>query len=145
MSYNSEVLKRLRIAAVAAGLCQTCRCRPQKPGRKTCQSCLDATNQREAQRVARGLCRCGRNPGRYASCSRCRDTIRAGTKRLHAHKIEIGECLYCKLQARPNRRTCAECGAHQSARKRRKYRQRAESATEVRIADDLSALPEASP
>jgi hypothetical protein len=112
---NAENLRRYRAEAVAAGLCQQCRCRPQKPGRKTCVECL-ARGQRNkpkliAKRRAAGLCKCGAKPPRgYRICDACRAKDAARKKARIDRKIAEGLCRRCcREPALLGRMHCADC------------------------------------
>ena len=64
------------------GLCTRCGA-PQRPGRKTCETCAEGQRVRAAalrqRRRAAGKCRdCGRPAGGQSRCSRCRESYRSG-------------------------------------------------------------------
>lgn len=93
-------LKELRAAALAAGRCYVCRCRPIKPGRRSCQECLDRVA--EHQKNNRGVL-----------CCKCSQRLRGKRrgKRMCApcaakHSIKGT----ARFVARANAGTCGRCG-----------------------------------
>lgn len=97
MSRNADSIRRLRAAAVLRGDCMTCRCRPAKPGRKTCQHCLDDGRRQQAalearRRRARRCPTCGQKPARgFVQCAACLDKSAARMRRVVAR----GLCSSC--------------------------------------------------
>lgn len=125
---NAETLRKLRTAAVAAGLCQECRCRPARPGLKSCQHCCDVRKERAAARMAVGLCPCGAEPdGDHAACRACREADRKRWARKRPQLLEAGRCLTCTAPAKPGRTLCEKHLEIQASKaKRRRARRRAE-------------------
>lgn len=112
---NADRLRTLRQAAVANGLCYTCRCRPKTETSRYCAECIakgDAYEKARADRYqAEGRCRCGRPPlqGR-AQCARCQANSErvngARKQRLIAAKL----CVRCgDVKAAPDRLQCSGC------------------------------------
>lgn len=125
---NAEMLRKLRADAVAKGLCQQCRYRPQKPGCKTCQRCLDATAARQDKNRAAGLCACGRpTDGRHKDCAACRKRDRDRWRARKPELIAAGRCLMCKDAAKPGRTLCER---HLKTSAERTKRQRDQRRTE---------------
>lgn len=97
MSRNAETLKRLRAEAAAKGRCYVCRCRPQKPGAKTCVECLARVAARKVKCVADGLCPCGKPRGKGLTyyCRRCAARNSKGNLRRADRLIAKGLCRHC--------------------------------------------------
>lgn len=92
---NADMLRRLRLAAVARGDCYQCRCRPVKPGRRYCQECLDRTGAYLASIRYRKCQTCGK-PWRKTLL--CPDCTAKNAKRVRAHwdeRIASGLCGAC--------------------------------------------------
>ncbi len=112
---NAQAIRELRVRAVLAGLCQICRCRPQKVGRKTCQQCLSEGYQRKrrliTERRASGLCICGRDPKPDQSwCERCLGRTRQNNKGRISRAVAAGCCRRClHAPVVPDRRFCLTC------------------------------------
>jgi len=75
-----------RAANRAAGFCPDCG-KPAKPGRVSCQQCIDRAREKGKFYQASGLCHCGgqRAPGRR-NCQKCLDRAKAHrriSKMLH--------------------------------------------------------------
>lgn len=120
---NAQMLKRLRVDAVARGLCYMCRCRFPKPGRRICEDCKGRSERwkngtkkgiaarrmynkkraarRAAERRLAGLCvQCGRRPliPGYARCSVCLDSRAARARsnaRANGHEPDGRRCSVC--------------------------------------------------
>lgn len=107
-SSNAKTLRRLREQAVAAGLCQQCRCRPQKPGCKTCEHCLEQRRERVSAYRAVGLCKCGRQPrAGLTFCDVCLERHSAWERRYRREHKANGVCTMCAHPAEPGRTMCA--------------------------------------
>ncbi len=73
---NAEVIRKLRIEAVAAGRCQECRCRPARIGFKSCEVCTERRHKLSAERYVRKGKRCqdcGGALGERAGMQNCPD------------------------------------------------------------------------
>lgn len=72
------------------------------------------------RRKAQGLCyKCG-NPlpegaERGKMCPRCQKKYSEWRRRFRLERIMSGICVFCGKPARPDRETCAECGARRNA------------------------------
>lgn len=115
-SRNAEINRKLRAAAALRGDCISCKCRPAKEGRRTCQHCLDVgrdlRKRLEAKRVAAGKCRCGARPRRgMATCARCADRANARQQRQADYWIARGRCGRCGAGPLSSVTLCAGCSA----------------------------------
>lgn len=99
MSRNAEMIRELRAKAKAEGKCGTCRLRPQKTDRKTCQDCIDRAGKTKKRLVAEGRCPCGADcePGR-TRCRRCRDADNRRQRRAEERALTSGLCRHCKRE-----------------------------------------------
>ena len=104
---NADYLRHLRAEAKANGKCATCRARPAKPGRSTCQVCVDKTESYKRKHVVKGLCGCGRSRYRgLAVCKRCRERSQAQANARRDRHILAGLCYRCDQPAAPDRSEC---------------------------------------
>lgn len=109
MTKNAEVLRRLREVARAAGLCNECRARPVKPGRATCEPCLDAHRSRKAAYEHLGLCGCGREKQRpIALCEACNRAAIPRKKARRKANVLAGLCA-CGGPRAPGIKRCLRC------------------------------------
>lgn len=119
---NADLLQRLRVDAVARGLCMSCRVRQPRAGVKTCDVCLDRRKNAVRVRHAQGRCKCGatlRNR-RFKQCPQCRKAARARERRpadlirqLRADAVASGLCMTCRVRRpRPGVKTCDVCLGH---------------------------------
>lgn len=81
---NAEYLRRLREIAKSNGMCSTCRARPAKEGRKTCQACLDGAEKRK-------------NAALYVRCQRCWADVR-GTGKVYCARCSARKDEYQKAR-----------------------------------------------
>jgi hypothetical protein len=119
---NAAYLRQLRAEAKARGDCSTCRARPARIGKLTCQECVDRTRATEQRRHDAGLCeKCGK-PAKGWKCLPCGRAIR---ERYEARKKADGKCVRsgCHWPAAPGHVHCHVCLERQRlaalARKRR--------------------------
>lgn len=107
---NAEQLRKYREGAVAAGLCQECRCRPQKSGCVSCVECMDKRKERRSAYVFVGLCRCGKDPiDGISVCEQCRNNRVARDKRARTQLKDRGLCTTCRSSPAESGHTlCAE-------------------------------------
>lgn len=113
---NAECNRALRAAAAARGDCITCKCRPAKPGRRTCQHCLDLgrdlRKRLEARYIAAGKCRCGARRRRgMAMCARCAERANDNRKLRAARWIVRGLCGRCGEAPLSSATLCTGCSA----------------------------------
>jgi hypothetical protein len=91
---NAEIIKALRLKAVARGLCYVCRCRFPRPGVRTCDECI--ARRRENGKGAG-------NPGRRRRAAR-------SSKRRVAKRLLAGLCITCgRVQAVDGMSMCITC------------------------------------
>lgn len=110
-------MKAKRYAAVEQGRCGECVVRMAKPGRRTCQTCLDRHAETRRKNLAKGLCPCGAEPrsGRVM-CEACAADQHATYIRRKERDIADGTCIKCHTaMARPYRRHCGPCAAAHAA------------------------------
>lgn len=115
---NSEVLRKVRVTARAEGRCIECHKNDAKPGRVTCQACLDRRSDRAEARVGAGLCPCGRKKSvdRY-SCATCLRIDKRKRHRLRKIDRALNRCTSCRTNpAGPAFKTCTSCREKSTAR-----------------------------
>lgn len=118
MTANADAIRRLRAEAALRGDCYVCRCRPAKPGRRSCQTCIDRATATSAASQAMwrkaGKCvRCGDKRLRgYLRCAAC---IAKYNARFRA-KVENGACARCGKPQAPGHKTCGPCLAAMAVR-----------------------------
>lgn len=109
---NAERLRRYRAAAVARGLCYSCRARPAKPGARYCTDCLARTREHQAS-IAYKRCQscCVELRGRKALlCVDCTAKDTARFRRVYDARIADGMCGVCGRHPRlENRARCLDC------------------------------------
>lgn len=108
---NAERLRTLRADAILRGLCQECRCRFPRVGRKTCDKCIGDKAIRKARNRAKQRCHCGGVlNGKRKQCAECRkkhSTAQAIRKRQIAN---TGICIRCEhMPAAPMHAHCFFC------------------------------------
>jgi hypothetical protein len=98
---NAQKLKRYRDAAVAKGLCYVCRCRPQRPGTRYCEPCIEkaaiARIKTYHERIARAECGgCGEpSSDDHAFCDGCRAQQHDLNTARYAARRAAGLCVKC--------------------------------------------------
>jgi len=120
---NAAYLRRLRQEAVARGDCYVCRCRPAKPGRRSCTECVDRVIAVKVTWIGRKCEDCGNGVRRRRRCRLCttKQTTRANKRRAAA--AAAGLCPRCKKHPpQPGRKQCTGCldyGAERALARRR--------------------------
>lgn len=112
---NAERLRAYRLAAVANGLCYTCRCRQPRPGLRNCDYCIgvahDGDKRRRREDAQTGLCTQCRTllplDCRFRRCEACRRDERARRAADRARLYAAGLCTRCGV--RPHRKKFKDC------------------------------------
>ena len=112
---NAENLKRLRLAAVAKGLCYMCRCRPTREGVRNCDHCIrkgnEYTAKTRAKRDRQHRCtECGRErPRGRKRCLPCHERTMAAQRARREQRKRDGLCTRCDLTAETGKTMCGPC------------------------------------
>jgi hypothetical protein len=109
---NADRLRRYRLAAVAAGNCYTCRCRPVKPGARYCAECIAAAREYRKSIAYEKCAHCGSelNGRKALLCVECMRKNSAHFQRRVADRIASGICGRCgKRPLNPGNGQCVEC------------------------------------
>lgn len=114
MPQTKERKSEIRLSRLSAGLCSKCGKNQISPDHKTCQPCLDISNERArlrvAQRNANDLCiKCG-NPAELnrSLCKVCKSQKSVIDKQRRDTRKQIGQCGKCTNPALPNRPYCED-------------------------------------
>jgi len=115
MRTNAELLRTLRAEARADGRCSTCRARVARPGRMTCQDCVDRSNACKRANKGRLCLRCcgelqGERQG-MSYCTPCSDVLNEKSRARAKHKLAAGVCSYsgCHRPLAPGHTACLQC------------------------------------
>ena len=99
-------------------ICNRCHKEEAKPGRKSCQACIDkateATRKLHRERKANGLCiRCGEplTDRRHTSCARCRKRDVGYRMTLYQKRRSAGLCADCGAPVSDGKAQCIDCRA----------------------------------
>ena len=92
----------------AAGLCHKCG-GPRDGVKKTCEACLEALRQANAEMKTRGVCFCGKvTAAGRRRCVECLAANRETARSRRARNASVGLCC-CGGAARAGRKTCQVC------------------------------------
>src|SRR5512138_2528171 len=106
---NADALRRYRLRAVAAGLCYVCRCRPHKPGRRSCQSCIDRSTAAKDSIGYKKCQSCGRPWTETLDCPECTAKNTARYRKQWDARIASGMCGRCgRSPLHPGTTMCLE-------------------------------------
>jgi hypothetical protein len=131
---NAVYIRHLRAKAVAEGKCSSCRARPAKEGRKSCQECIDNIAARKAAHYAtsagRGMCSACTQPALEGlrQCAKHHAKHSADHRRRTEKRLAAGLCSHCDSPLQ----TATLCAKHA-----RKMRQRVNEVAQRRIAAGL--------
>lgn len=109
---NAEVLRDLRIKAVAAGKCTYCRCRRASRNRKTCRRCRRYHSELRRAYANSGLCQ----HGRVRPCRVCKLRTVESNRRRRLRKLADRTCTNCSQPAIAGKRMCKRHARMHNAR-----------------------------
>lgn len=109
---NADRLKRLRQLAKARGDCGTCRARPARDGKMTCQECV---NRSAATKKRLAGVRCGRCSGELGErsgmlfCGPCAEHLSVVEASRRRDRKQSGICAVCGKEKLSTTAACARC------------------------------------